>query len=145
MSNWYGAHISKVCKQSAIRAYYLVYRAMQLGLLEREFDCEECNAPDPDVGGSYHAHHKDYGKPLMVVWVCISCHKKIHLGKGKKEWGSLSPEEYNRLKTHLNNYARVIKDRKNGQHPEREHLLLTFVCSNRGWFPSLKGDGREKM
>jgi hypothetical protein len=24
------------------------------------------------------AHHKDYRKPLEVIWVCRSCHNKIH-------------------------------------------------------------------
>ncbi len=26
-----------------------------------------------------HAHHPDYSKPLQILWVCASCHKKLHL------------------------------------------------------------------
>ena len=28
--------------------------------------------PDP--------HNEDYSKPLEVVWLCKSCHKRLHLG-----------------------------------------------------------------
>ena len=25
-----------------------------------------------------HRHHKDYSRPLDIIWVCVSCHQKIH-------------------------------------------------------------------
>lgn len=35
--------------------------------------CEAC-----DGETKLHAHHPDYDKPLTVVWLCISCHAKLH-------------------------------------------------------------------
>ena len=26
-----------------------------------------------------HRHHRDYSKPLEIVWLCASCHKLLHL------------------------------------------------------------------
>jgi hypothetical protein len=27
-----------------------------------------------------HAHHEDYKRPLNVIWLCRSCHQRIHGG-----------------------------------------------------------------
>jgi hypothetical protein len=49
-----------------------VQRAMKNGLLRRE-PCLFC-ASDTKV----QAHHPDYTKPLMVVWLCPKCHSRLH-------------------------------------------------------------------
>lgn len=36
--------------------------------------CEKCMMQKDRI----EAHHEDYSKPLEVVWLCVSCHKKMH-------------------------------------------------------------------
>jgi hypothetical protein len=56
-----------------LMAKYLVRKAIRKGMLIKE-SCKIC-------GKKYvHAHHQDYSKPLDVIWLCPSHHKKIHLG-----------------------------------------------------------------
>jgi hypothetical protein len=35
--------------------------------------CQRCGAR-----GKLHRHHPDYGKPLMVEFLCASCHTRLH-------------------------------------------------------------------
>lgn len=35
--------------------------------------CTICGANE-----NVHGHHRDYGKPLDVVWLCVRCHQRIH-------------------------------------------------------------------
>jgi len=63
-------------------------RAMRLGVLVRPAACEKCgkesdpNRPSSWAGG-LHAHHPDYSKPLVVKWLCHSCHRREHSRKGR--------------------------------------------------------------
>ena len=41
--------------------------------IKKEDKCEVCK-----VSGAEDRHHENYDKPLEVVLVCKSCHKKIH-------------------------------------------------------------------
>lgn len=38
--------------------------------------CSICKSPFYVI-----AHHENYNKPLQVLWVCISCHRRIHENK----------------------------------------------------------------
>ena len=49
------------------------------GLAQRDYrvkvgQCSACHQIAP-----IHRHHPDYSKPLEVLVVCASCHKKIHM------------------------------------------------------------------
>jgi hypothetical protein len=48
-------------------------RAVKSGKIIKPEVCSICNN-----AGTIVAHHPDYTKPLDVIWVCKSCHAKIH-------------------------------------------------------------------
>ena len=48
-------------------------RAVKSGKIIKPLFCEVCKDKVKLCG-----HHKDYSKSLEVIWVCHSCHKKIH-------------------------------------------------------------------
>lgn len=49
------------------------------------------------------AHHVDYNRPFLVVWVCVSCHRKV-------EHGTLKV-----LKKHLRDYSGMVMQRPGAQ------------------------------
>lgn len=51
--------------------------AVRRGLLVNPGVCELCG----DVIFCVK-HHPEYSKPLVVVWLCMSCHNKLHPSKG---------------------------------------------------------------
>ena len=55
------------------RAVGKVRWAIQSGLLIRSQVCDECGSKN-----YVDAHHSDYSRPLDVVWLCRSCHKRLH-------------------------------------------------------------------
>ena len=55
-------------------AHGKVKYALSIGKLVKPENCSQCNRNTRLV-----AHHKDYTKPLVVVWLCSSCHKLLHL------------------------------------------------------------------
>ena len=48
-----------------------VANAIKAGKLKRE-PCAMCGKEQ------VQAHHSDYSQPLMIVWLCLTCHRKIH-------------------------------------------------------------------
>ncbi|MEA4865330.1 MAG: hypothetical protein VB088_08030 [Sphaerochaeta sp.] len=54
-------------------AHQRLRRAVESGTIERPNVCSVCGKKcKPD------AHHRDYSKPLEVVWLCNICHMKEH-------------------------------------------------------------------
>lgn len=46
-----------------------VQRAVARGALQKE-PCANCGAL------KVQAHHRDYARPLDVIWLCVPCHRK---------------------------------------------------------------------
>lgn len=58
------------------KARKLAQDAVKNGTLVRPTVCDGCNLEKDRIEG----HHPDYSKPLEVIWLCVSCHRKIHYG-----------------------------------------------------------------
>ena len=56
-------------KKANCRSYFNVY--YNRGLINKE-PCNICGKE------SEEAHHKDYNKPLEVIWLCRKCHLELH-------------------------------------------------------------------
>lgn len=56
-------------------AHLKAYSALKSGKLIKK-DCEICAAKKETT--MIHMHHADYSRPLDVVFLCTTCHKKLH-------------------------------------------------------------------
>ncbi len=54
------------------RAHKAVESALVCGTLQKE-PCRDCGATN------VQAHHPDYSRPLLVVWLCAPCHAIEHV------------------------------------------------------------------
>ncbi len=56
-----------------VRAQAAVKQAIASGKMKRGTHCFACTATV-----NIDAHHEDYDEPLEVIWLCRSCHQKLH-------------------------------------------------------------------
>jgi hypothetical protein len=56
-----------------VAARRVVNAAIKHGDLTRGTHCESCASTN-----NIDAHHEDYSKPLEVIWLCRSCHQRLH-------------------------------------------------------------------
>ena len=56
-----------------VEAHRAVIAAVLNGSLVRPDHCSECG-----IACRPHAHHDDYAQPLVVRWLCGSCHRGVH-------------------------------------------------------------------
>lgn len=57
----------------AKKAHAIVNRAIESGRIKKPTKCSSCLKIK-----RLSAHHNDYSKPLIVEWLCSSCHKIKH-------------------------------------------------------------------
>jgi ribosomal protein S27AE len=53
-------------------ANYKIYEQIKQKKIERK-PCERCGATE-----NIHAHHPNYDEPLLIIWLCPSCHGHEH-------------------------------------------------------------------
>lgn len=59
------------------RARVIVGNAVRDGRLVKPTACERCGT-ECSAKRSLHAHHHDYSQPLVVEWLCGTCHRLEH-------------------------------------------------------------------
>jgi hypothetical protein len=64
-------------------AGWLTRKLINLGELKPE-PCESCGKPVSSAHRQrqVQAHHDDYRTPLVIRWLCPSCHVKWHVANG---------------------------------------------------------------
>lgn len=62
----------RISNPEAYKAQTAVGNALRDKRILRE-PCSICSSTE-----NIHAHHKDYSKPLDVIWLCARCHHRIH-------------------------------------------------------------------
>jgi len=56
----------------------ILHKALAKGLVEKPKTCSKCGFIGTHINGKrISGHHPDYDKPLDVIWLCDSCHRKI--------------------------------------------------------------------
>lgn len=58
-------------------AHKMVAAALKAKKIKNPGYCQKCKTKTNYLD----AHHEDYRKPLDIIWLCISCHRKIHSKK----------------------------------------------------------------
>lgn len=61
-------------KEKISAEHKLAYK-VRTGKIKRPFICSICG-----LEKRIYAHHPDYTKPYNILWLCGSCHKRIHTG-----------------------------------------------------------------
>jgi hypothetical protein len=71
----YGKYIRDWQKRNRekINAHAKVHTAVKNGTLKRSLYCHECKTQK----GKMEGHHKDYSRPLDVIWLCRKCHASL--------------------------------------------------------------------
>jgi predicted RNase H-like nuclease (RuvC/YqgF family) len=68
---------AKKANPLAHKSRKILETAVQWKGFEKPDTCSKCGKKFDSQ--NIHAHHEDYKKPLDIVWVCRSCHMKIHV------------------------------------------------------------------
>lgn len=109
-----GSDMKEIFEKHGIHHTYcniMIHLYLVIGMIEYPELCEHCKRVPPKV-----AHHRDYFKPLDVLWLCHDCHRQDHvkLTKSKQDPKTIfyqkiveSPEGENYLIRLRQFYSRV--------------------------------------
>ena len=99
---------------NAKKAYQIVRKALQGGILIKPKKCRKCKEERKLSG-----HHKDYSKPLEVIWLCPIHHIEKHPDRYVKN----SSDELKNLKKRIANYKKFL-EQQNKEIIKRAKIVL---------------------
>lgn len=73
---------SHVSPKENERICAMVHRAVKRGELKKATQCAWCGDDTQPI----EAHHPDYDRPLMVVWLCQPCHRRHTATYASERW-----------------------------------------------------------
>lgn len=106
--------VNQIMNAEAHRARCLVYYAVKNGHLSKPQRCEQCGEEK-----RLEAHHQDYLKPLLVNWLCVTCHGLQHprLRKEKSNGYKLADPMLPEITDAIRDYYRTLG--KKGGRPRK--------------------------
>jgi len=75
--------VSKWGKNKNEKARRLIHRAVGMGRIIKPNKCSCCKRKL--LKRLIHAHHEDYNKWWIVIWLCQTCHSELHLLRNTRE------------------------------------------------------------
>ncbi len=84
----------------------LVTYAIEKGIIKRPKECSVCGKKRNHFCCPL-AHHTDYTKPLLIVWLCSGCHAKAHTN----DFQSSSTRERLRKLDKVFNFNYVVEEK----------------------------------
>lgn len=87
---------------------YSAFRtALSMGKIKRALTCENCGS-NKEIDG----HHEDYSQPLVVTWLCRSCHQKLHYMKDPGRVGRMKATRKQTQGLNLDDYQEFYRKRR---------------------------------
>lgn len=66
------ATFTNASRSQKSHARNILLKAVKAGRVKRPASCATCDASRTE------AHHADYSRPLDVIWLCRTCHSRLH-------------------------------------------------------------------
>lgn len=80
-NNYHYKKIQKERYPNRVKAREILKQAIRSGIVTKPNYCSLCGDIYSEDKTQIHGHHEDYKQPLVVVWCCRKCHRKLHEAK----------------------------------------------------------------
>ena len=101
------------------RCHGAVAEAIKKGVIQKPTVCSMCGKKEIICG-----HHRDYAKPLVVIWLCYSCHKAAH---GMKQMRKTKKRRYRTTKATKTLIGKLLGESASEQDYKRLREMMAEI------------------